>query len=82
MPNFKVRVDLEVPEGDVAAVAGYATVYCGYRRENPRKPWSAKEYKEAIKAIAQKAVADVIAREQARRGLNPQPTETERCDTD
>jgi hypothetical protein len=48
MPEHKLATKLDLTEVELRSLAGWAYHY-GYMREDPRKAWTTREYKEAAR---------------------------------
>lgn len=56
---MKVRVDLELTEDELRALAGRA-YGLGWMREEPRKRWTPSEYKEAARIVVSNLVSEEL----------------------
>jgi hypothetical protein len=57
MDYLSVRLDFQLSNAEALKLAGVAYSY-GYMREEPRKPWSSKELKEAARYAAEAMVRE------------------------
>ena len=59
MNSVSIRVDFVFNEKQLDRLVGLAQTY-GYLRENPRKAWTQREYKEAARLAIDCAVNDLF----------------------
>lgn len=54
-----MRLQIEIDETQIIALARCAVIR-GFQRAEPRKAWSAKEYKEAMRWLAEKMLINEL----------------------